>query len=549
MLLNTTKRPSERQRKHCAVPVYGILHFGLNTFVNKEWGYGDTPREVFNPVEFDPRQVAEACKNGGLGGVIIVCKHHDGFCLWPTKTTDYSVAHTVWNRDFVGELSTALRQAGLKVGFYISPWDRHQPTYGTPAYLAVFKEQLREVLTAYGEAFEVWFDGANGGDGYYGGAREKRSIDLGSYYDWENIWGLVRALQPNAAIFSDVGPDLRWVGNERGFAAMDSRAGFTPVSKNGKARPGCLDCTNSPQGDVDGMYYLPPECDLPLRPGWFYHETENDRLKSVPELIEIYEHSVGQGGFMNLGIVLDDKGVMPGEDARRLAEFNAACKGLYRNTLFADDESAVSDRECVIDFETETAFNFIELKEPLEYGEQVTAYSIEVKNNTEWRRIHAGKSIGINRICRFAEVTGNAVRIRVESSTGKVDRLSVKICNADTPRSTDSRNLPGNYRALPQAKISGMELNAVLPETMRVCGVVFTPETGDTAGLPLNGRLFVLANGEWGMIAEAEFSNIIANPIPQTIAFPDVDVTAIKLVAGALASGDCIRFKEIGVLV
>ncbi len=548
MIFNTTKRPSARQIKHCSISVYGILHFGLNTFVNKEWGYGDTPPEVFNPVDFDPEQIATACENGGIGGLIVVCKHHDGFCLWPTQTTGYCVSNTKWNRDYVGELSRALRRRGLRVGFYVSPWDRNCAAYGTVEYLKIFKEQLREVLTGYGEAFEVWFDGANGGDGYYGGSCEKKTIDSGNYYDWENIWQMVRELQPGAAIFSDVGPDLRWVGNEKGFAAPDSRASFTPVGKS-SLYPGCLDYCNSPQGDLNGVYYMPPECDFPLRPGWFYHQNENDRLKSVAELIEIYGHSVGRGGFMNIGLVLNEKGVMPEADVRRLAEFKAARESLYQNTVFQEDERPVVDGKCVIALGKDTAVNFIELKEPLAGGEQVTAYAVEAGSHGRWRQVCSGKSIGINRICRFAVVNADAVRIKIIDSSGKVNRLSVRICLAPEMFQNDASGMPQNYLPLSRTKVSGMELMAELPEPFCFKGVVFTPDKDRVAGTPLNCSLAVLENGKWRIVAETEFSNIRANPIPQTVEFPCVTASAIKLTAIRLVdnSGE-ITCKELGVL-
>ncbi len=545
MLFNQTKRPSERQIMHCQTPVYGILHFGLNTYVNKEWGYGDTPPEVLKPANFDPDQIAAACKNGGLDGLVIVCKHHDGFCLWPTQTTEYSVRNTKWNRDYVGELSGALRRHGVKVGFYVSPWDRNCAAYGTAEYLEIFKSQLREVLTNYGEAFEVWFDGANGGDGYYGGTRGKRTVDLDSYYDWEDIWSMVRELQPGATIFSDVGPDLRWVGNEKGFAARDSRAAFTPVPLNGVLSPGRLDYSNSPAGNFDGIYYIPPECDFPLRPGWFYHENENDRQKSVAELIEIYESSVGQGGFMNIGVVINEEGVMPEADVRRLAEFKAARESLYANTVFLNDALPLTDGEGPVALKPGAVFNFIELKEPLCDGEQVTDWALEAEIDGAWQQICGGKSIGINRICRFDEVRAGAVRIKA----GKAGRLSVRICLAPDFSRKSVSVLPENYRPMDKVKITGLELVAELPETLEISGIVFTPDQECIGGTPVGCGIAALVNGAWRHVADAEFSNVRANPIPQIVEFPATKASTVKLTATRLLDGGGeISLKEFGIL-
>ena len=261
---------------HLKHRIYAIIHFSINTFTDREWGYGDEAPELFNPTDFDADQIAQACVDGGLTGLILVCKHHDGFCLWPTRTTPHNISASPFRNgkgDLVREVSDACRRHGLGFGIYCSPWDRNHPAYGTPEYLEIYREQLRELYTNYGEAFELWFDGANGGDGYYGGARETRKIDQSTYYDWENTWKIARELQPHAAIFSDIGPDLRWVGNEKGLAHPDSSALFTPAAPTpGKnPAPGYLDYSHSTTGNLDGNYLIPPECDVPLRPGWLYH--------------------------------------------------------------------------------------------------------------------------------------------------------------------------------------------------------------------------------------------------------------------------------------
>ena len=213
--------PSQRQLAWHALEFYGFLHFTVNTFSDLEWGYGDEPPALFAPTDFDADQIAGTAAAGGMAGLILTCKHHDGFCLWPSRYTRHSVASSLWRGgqgDAVGEIAAACRRHGLKFGVYLSPWDRNRADYGSPAYVDVYRHQLRELLENYGPVFEVWHDGANGGDGFYGGARETRTIDKHSYYGWPETWNLVRQLQPEACIFSDAGPDLRWVGNEEGKA-------------------------------------------------------------------------------------------------------------------------------------------------------------------------------------------------------------------------------------------------------------------------------------------------------------------------------------------
>jgi alpha-L-fucosidase len=264
--------PSERQLRWHQLEYYGFLHFTVNTFTDKEWGYGDEDPSLFNPTEFDPDQIVEALAASGMTGVILTAKHHDGFCLWPTRTTEHCVRNIQWRGgkgDVVRDISEAARRRKLKFGVYLSPWDRNHADYGKPAYVDTYRQQLRELLTSYGPIFEVWHDGANGGDGYYGGAREKRQIDRRTYYDWPKTWELVRSLQPDAVIFSDVGPDIRWVGNEKGFANETCWATFDPVGPDGgPAAPGFVkDERTAMTGHRNGSRWLPAECDVSIRPG------------------------------------------------------------------------------------------------------------------------------------------------------------------------------------------------------------------------------------------------------------------------------------------
>ena len=281
--------PSRRQLGWHAMEFYGFLHFTVNTFTDKEWGFGDEAPRVFNPTEFDADQIAGVARESGMAGLILTCKHHDGFCLWPSRFTEHSVKNSGWHNgrgDVVREVSEACARHRLKFGVYLSPWDRNHRDYARPEYVVYFRRQLRELLTGYGPVFEVWFDGANGGDGFYGGARETRQIDRSTYYQWDETWQTVRELQPDAVMFSDIGPDLRWVGNEAGHAGEPCWATFTPRGPDGQApAPGQSRYQEAENGHRDGRFWLPAEVDVSIRPGWFFHAHENAKVRTPDNLL------------------------------------------------------------------------------------------------------------------------------------------------------------------------------------------------------------------------------------------------------------------------
>jgi len=271
--------PSERQLAWHDMEFYAFVHFNMNTFSNMEWGFGDEDPKLFNPTDLDCRQWAKVCKDAGMKGIILTAKHHDGFCLWPSKYTEHSVKNSAWKNgegDVVGELAAACKEYGLKLGIYLSPWDRNHPDYGKPEYITYFRNQLRELLTNYGDIFEVWFDGANGGTGYYGGAREERRIDRTTYYDWENTRKIVRELQPNACMFSDAGPDIRWCGNEQGWVRETN---WCTLNRDDFAPGVVADLEDLRSGQENGTHWVPAEVDVSIRPGWYYHPSEDHKVK------------------------------------------------------------------------------------------------------------------------------------------------------------------------------------------------------------------------------------------------------------------------------
>lgn len=445
--------PSERQLRWHETELFSIIHFGLNTMTDREWGYGDASPGLFNPAKLDAGQVAAALKRGGMRGVILVAKHHDGFCLWPTKTTPYNISKSPWRGgrgDLVREYADAARKHGLKFGVYCSPWDRNNAAYATPAYLPVYREQIRELLSNYGTVFEMWFDGANGGDGFYGGAREKRSIDRSSYYDWPGTWQIVRRLQPSACIFGDIGPDCRWVGNENGRAAEDSWAAFTPRGRQNPDKPsnGDVRYEDSPAGHRGGRFWMPPECDVPLRRGWFWHAGQDGTVRSPARLMDIYFNSVGKGGCMNLGIAPDRDGLVCAADRRSLDVFGNALRALFARNLAS---GAVAEADAVRpgapardpgryapanvldgdrytywaapDGTTQVAitlklaavceFDVVRLRENIKLGQRVGRFAVDVRQGGAWRPWFEGRSIGACRLIRGEKARTDRVRLRI----------------------------------------------------------------------------------------------------------------------------------------
>ncbi len=437
--------PSDRQCQWHDLEMYGFCHFTVDTFTDREWGLGSESESVFNPTHFDADQIVKAFKSAGLKGLVLSCKHHDGFCLWPSKYTQHSVKNSPWKNgqgDVVREISDACHKYGLKFGIYLSPWDRNSAVYGKPEYVTYYRNQLRELLTNYGPIFEVWLDGANGGTGYYGGANEKRTIDKTVYYDWPTTWNIIRKLQPGAAIFSDVGPDCRWVGNERGIAgdpcwATITDDGWCPGNANEKL-------LNS--GMRDGKKWIPAEVDFSIRPGWFWHQSQNDKVRSATDLWHHYLESVGRGASMILNIPPDSRGLVYEKDVQSLAGFGRIVSQTFavnlaksakvtasnirggdkkfgaknlldgdRNTYWATDD-AVTTPDVTLTFKKPVTFDIISLREYLPLGQRIEAYALDQWRDGQWVQFAAGTSIGSHRLWQGEPVTTDKVRLRITQS-------------------------------------------------------------------------------------------------------------------------------------
>jgi alpha-L-fucosidase len=443
--------PTVRQLAWSELEFYNFLHFTVNTFTDKEWGYGDESPSIFNPNAFDADSMIEDLKAAGSKGVILTCKHHDGFCLWPTKTTERSVKNSPFrggNGDVVREVVEAAHRHGLRFGVYVSPWDRSQSTYGRPEYIRIYRQQLRELLSDYGPLFEIWHDGANGGDGYYGGAREKRIIDKLHYYEWANTWNLERQWQSGAVIFSDVGPDIRWVGNEKGRASETCWATYTPRSPSGgPGSPGDVVEAEATTGTRDGKVWMPAECDVSIRPGWFWHENENAKVKTPQELLDLYFASVGRGGSFLLNIPPDRRGLIHQSDRAALKGYGQRMRSIFgrslaagahvmasntrgnshrfqaenildgrRDTYWASDDG-VTTPEVIITFPAKISFNVVRLREYLPLGQRVAAFTVEAWKGSDWKQVATGTSIGMCRILRTGTVVhAERVRFRVSQS-------------------------------------------------------------------------------------------------------------------------------------
>jgi alpha-L-fucosidase len=428
--------PSARQLRWHETQLNAFLHFTVNTFTGREWGLGDEEPSVFNPTAFDAGAIIAGLKAGGMKGVILTCKHHDGFCLWPTKTTEHCVKNSSWRGgkgDVVRDIADAARVAGMRFGVYLSPWDRNSATYGTPEYITLYRQQLTELLTGYGDIFEVWFDGANGGDGYYGGAREKRLIDKRTYYDWPKTWELVRSLQPNAAIFSDVGPDIRWVGNERGVAGETCWETYDPMGIDGAPpMPGFVHDKDGQTGTRNGSRWMPPECDVSIRPGWFWHAEEDGKVKTPRQLMDLYYQSVGRGGSLLLNIPPDRRGLLGNADLISLSDFGQKVSRTFAANLLARSQAKGGSKnlldgngstywsaeqktpEIQFTMNREFSFDVIRLREAISFGQRVDAFEVDYKEDGGWVTAAKSTSIGNCRMIHLAKPIRTAeVRLRI----------------------------------------------------------------------------------------------------------------------------------------
>jgi alpha-L-fucosidase len=449
--------PSDNQMRWQEMEYYSFLHFSLNTFTDQEWGGGDEDPRLFNPKELDCRQWAHVCKEAGMKGIIMVVKHHCGFCLWPSKYTEFSVKNSPWKDgkgDVVRELADACQEYGLKLGIYLSPWDRNSAVYGKPEYITYFRNQLTELLTNYGPIFEVWFDGANGGSGYYGGARETRRIDRKTYYDWQNTYKLIRKLQPDIVIWNDGGDrgDLRWVGTEAGFVGETN---WSLLNATGDVPEEMLR-----YGVENGNVWVPGEVNTSIRPGWFYHTNEDNRVKTLPQLMNTYYSSIGRNGTLLLNFPIDTRGLIHENDEKAALQFASMVKETFavnlaankkvqasnvrgnsnefgadkvtdsnKDTYWATDDD-VTTASITIDLGKPTSFNRFLVQEYIRLGQRVKAFTVEALIDGTWKELVKATTIGYKRILLFPTVTATQVRFNITDSKSCPVISNVGIYNA-----------------------------------------------------------------------------------------------------------------------
>lgn len=465
--------PTENQMRWQEMEYYAFIHFSTNTFTNQEWGYGaPEDAKLFNPSGLDCDQWARICKEAGMKGIILTAKHHSGFCLWPTETTDYSVKNCPWKDgkgDIVGELAKACKKYGLKLGIYISPWDRNNASYGivegnggSPYIENIFRKQIEECLTRYGEIFEIWFDGANGGDGYYGGANTTRRIDRRTYYDWQNTYKLIRKLQPNCVIWNDNGDraDLRWVGTEAGYVGETN---WSLLHKTGDVPEEMLR-----YGVEDGNAWVPGEVNTSIRPGWFYHEYEDSRVKNLPQLMKAYYQSIGRNGTFLLNFPIDKNGLIQPTDEYEALNFAKAVKEAFainlaknakvtatnvrgknkqfsaanvtdsnKETYWATDDSVIK-ASLTIDFGKPTPCNRFLVQEYIRLGQRVKSFTLEALVNGEWKQLkdqlvtngNGTTTIGYKRIICFQTIQASKLRFTVNDAKACPVISNIEVYNA-----------------------------------------------------------------------------------------------------------------------
>ena len=545
--------PTENQLRWQDMEMYAFIHYSLNTYTDQEWGYGNEDPMLFNPSDLDCRQWARVCKQAGMRGIIFTAKHHCGFCMWPSKYTDYSVKSSPWKQgkgDVVRELADACREEGLKFAVYLSPWDRNHPQYGHPEYVTYFRNQLRELLTEYGNIFEVWFDGANGGDGWYGGANETRRIDPKTYYEWEETFRMIRELQPNCVIWNDGGDrgDLRWVGNEAGSVGETN---WSLLNKEGNVTGDMLRF-----GLENGDSWVAAETNTSIRPGWFYHETENENVKSLSKLMDTYYKSVGRNSCLLLNFPIAPNGRIHPTDSLRGIAFKKMIDEVFKTDLSKKAKKNEQGNTTLIEFKRPTSFNRFVAEEDIRYGQRVKKFSLEALVDGQWQQLkdelaengNGLTTIGHRRIICFPTVKATKLRFTVTDSkcTPIIRKLGVYLApqiSQDTPDSGE-KHASDYYIFFGADKM--MFIN--LPQEQTVTAFRYLPPQESRTGLVTHYRISATTDwNHWDILGEGEFSNIVNNPIWQTVRCKPTKAKVIRMEGLRLAEGERMGYNDIEV--
>ena len=595
--------PEQKQVDWQRMETYAFIHFGLNSFCDREWGYGDTDPKMFNPKRLDCEQWVKTLMAAGMKGVILTAKHHDGFCLWPFEGNDYNVSKSPWRNgkgNVVKELSEACKKHGLKFAVYLSPWDRSRADYGSPSYVDYFHSQLRDLLTNYGPVFEVWFDGANGGDGYYGGARDKRTIDRKNYYNYPRIYQILDSLQPQAVVFSDGGPGCRWVGNEKGFAGETNWA-FIPKNT---VYPGYPNYPELQFGYPDGDQWTAAECDVSIRPGWFYHPEEDDKVKSPEQLADLYYRSVGHNATLLLNFPVDRNGLINPIDSANAVNFHKLIQRELGNNLVAGMKPKVSNErggqftaqaltdgswdtywatgdgvtsaDITFTFKKALKMNRIMLQEYIPLGQRVKKFAVEwLDKNGTWKAVEQGEettTIGYKRLLRFLTVETKGLRVRILDSRGPICMNNIGVYyggeNAQltwNPSSVAIKSVPFSLKGFDEAQLAKVvdrnpatvlftdkkELIVDLGRDTKVSTLMYLPDQSENRHGLIHSYTLAACKADGTdehVLSSGEFSNIQNNPVLQTITFEPATTRYLKLKADRMVNdGEQIGVAELGV--
>ena len=518
--------PSEAQLRWQQLELTAFIHFGMNTFTGQEWGDGTEDPALYNPTNLDTDQWCASLKEAGFKMVILTAKHHDGFCLWDTKTTKHSVRYSpAWNGgegDVMKKLRASCDKYGLRLGVYLSPWDRNSPVYGSgEGYNELYLEQLRELLTNYGQVDEVWFDGANG-EGPNGKKQE---------YDWESVLSLIHELQPQA-VTAIMGTDVRWVGNEKGLG-RETEWSVTPLAPQSLSRADSIfqalniRPTSQDLGSrtllakAGELFWYPSEVDVSIRPGWFFHPEEAP--KTLATLINIYFSSVGMNSTLLLNIPPNKEGRLAEEDVARLKEFGDFIRAFYASEITTQTEPYSIDNTAkepvvTIDLDPEKPFDAVLLQEDITKGQRIEAFEIEALIGDTWTKVGSGTTVGYKRIILLSRgpVTASKLRVTITEKRGDIHRLRVGaflVPRTVSEYSSDAvpAGIPADEEWTAMVQEDG-SVRAELNEPFK--GFIFTPEEGNKA------VRFIVKDKEGKVLLEDEMDNIINNPIPQTVLFP-----------------------------
>ena len=551
--------PTKEQYEWQQLELTAFIHFGINTFTGREWGDGTEDPDLFKPTDFNAEQWVVALKEGGFKMIILTAKHHDGFCLWPTKTTTHSVASSSWRDgagDVVRELRNACEKHDIKFGVYLSPWDRNAKSYGDSSeYNKMFVQQLNELLSNYGEIHEVWFDGANA-EGPNGKKQE---------YDWKAFYHVIDSLQP-LAVKAIMGDDVRWVGNEKGLG-RETEWSVTPLRADiheGAAEENKrlnISATAKDLGSrklieqANSIYWYPSEVDVSIRPGWFYHPEQDDQVKSMEELVNIYYQSVGMNSVLLLNIPPDTRGLIHETDAERLKQFGEYIKKTFENNKMDESHSywkAKNGDFREYKIKKNEAINTILLQEDIQKGQRVEVFKVEGFIDGSWRKLTEGTTIGYKRLLRFDDVSPEKIRVTIIESrfNANIKDIGVYFAGPYT-ESADDTNLN-------QIESKWTDVLETTPLTvdmqgteLEITGFTYSPEENTESVYKY--RLFVSKDGEnWiEPSKEREFGNIKNNPIQQVIHF-DKPFKArffkFEVIEGTEGGKPTVDPKQIGII-